>query len=311
MSAPCLLCGGATTLVLGDVRDTRFGAPGSWSIRACPACGLEQTDPLPSAPELKALYETYYNFPKLRAQDAGASAYASRRERFYMSPLYRLVLWVDGDISFYGERGTGRLLDVGCNEGRGLPIYRRNGFTVEGMELNAHAAAIARAKGFTVHEALLDGFQPAMPYDRVVLSNVLEHALDPRGMLKDIHRVLRPGGEVWISLPNSRSWLRRALGRRWINWHVPYHITHFASDRLRRLLEETGYRIVEERHVTPALWVAQSAIAALFPNRPDMLRKTALVAGLMLLARGVLFPVLWLGNLAGRGDCLAIKAQRV
>ena len=210
----CLLCGGETSLVEAGLIDNRFGAPGAWNIHRCRACGLEQTLPRPDATTLKRLYETYYN-------DGGATAtsYAGWRERFLMSPLYRVFLKLDGDISFHGERGTGRLLDVGCNEGRGLVLYRANGFAAEGLELNRVAAAEARARRFAVHEVDIGDFRPAAPFDRVVLSNVLEHALDPGAMLSDVHRLLAPGGEAWISLPNAASWLRAAFGRHWINWH--------------------------------------------------------------------------------------------
>lgn len=308
MNRACLICGGETRPVLEGVRDTRFGVPGTWTIRQCGRCGLEQTHPVPSVTELKSLYETHYNFPTLSRDSA--RAYATRRERFLMSPLYQLMLAVDGDISFHAERGSGRLLDIGCNEGRGLTLYRRNGFAPEGLELNSHAAAAARARGFVVHEANLHDFKPAEPYDRAVLSNVLEHALDPREMLEDVHRILKPGGEVWISLPNSRSWLRKLLGRSWINWHVPFHVTHFSADRLRGLLAETGFAVIGERQITPALWVAQSVIAALFPGRAEKLRSTLPIASIMLLARGLLFPLLWAGNRIGMGDCLVIKARR-
>lgn len=309
MKGTCLLCGGETRAILEGVRDTRFGVPGTWTIRRCERCGMEQTSPMPSATELKALYEAHYNFSTIDTQSA--KEYEARRERFLMSPLYQAMLAVDGDISFHAEKGRGRLLDIGCNEGRGLTLYRRNGFTPEGLELNGNAAAVARSRGFVVHEADLHDFCPAQPFDRVVLSNVLEHALDPRVMLQDVHRVLKPGGEVWISLPNSRSWLRRAFGRAWINWHVPFHITHFSAPRLRHLLGETGFTVTAERQITPALWVAQTVIAALFPGRPEKLRSTVPVAGLMLLARGMLFPVLWAGNILGAGDCLVIKARRI
>lgn len=308
MSTACLLCGGEMRAVLEGVRDTRFGVPGTWSIRECLVCGLEQTHPVPSASELKTLYERHYNFPGL--SEASARTYADRRERFLMSPLYQLMLAVDGDISFHAARGSGRLLDVGCNEGRGLTLYRRNGFAAEGLELNSVAAATARARGFVVHEVDLHEFQPAQPYDRVVLSNVLEHALDPRQMLGDVHRLLKPGGEVWISLPNSQSWLRRLFGRAWINWHVPFHITHFSDDRLRRLLTDGGFTVVAERQITPALWVAQSVIAWAYPGRAEKLRSTAPVAAIMLVARGLLFPLLWLGNRLGAGDCLVMRARR-
>ncbi|HSE79183.1 MAG TPA: class I SAM-dependent methyltransferase [Alphaproteobacteria bacterium] len=305
----CLLCGGETSLVEAGLIDNRFGAPGAWNIHRCRACGLEQTLPRPDATTLKRLYETYYN-------DGGATAtsYAGWRERFLMSPLYRVFLKLDGDISFHGERGTGRLLDVGCNEGRGLVLYRANGFAAEGLELNRVAAAEARARRFAVHEVDIGDFRPAAPFDRVVLSNVLEHALDPGAMLSDVHRLLAPGGEAWISLPNAASWLRAAFGRHWINWHVPYHIVHFTQGRLAALLVERGFEVASARHVTPGLWVAQSAIAFAFAGRPEQarrLRSTVLVAALTAVARGLLFPLLWWGNRRRRGDCLVVKARRL
>ncbi len=304
----CLLCGRATSLVLGAVGDNRLGVPGTWNIRRCGTCGLEQTAPCPTQAELVALYERYYNYGGERD-----TAYTRARERFFASGLYRLFLALDGDVSFHAERGSGRLLDVGCNEGRGLALYRANGFTPEGLELNRVAAAAARRRGFVVHELDIAQFSPSVPFERVVLSNVLEHALDPRVMLAHVHRLLRPGGEAWISLPNARSWLRALFGRHWINWHVPFHITHFSRDRLTTLLGETGFEVVAARDITPALWVAQSAIAWAFAGRPGAiakLRSTSLVGPLMLLARGLLFWLLWLGNRLGRGDCLVLKARR-
>ena len=306
MAEPCLLCGGETRPVLMRVRDTRFASPGEWTILRCQACGLEQTTPRPTGPELKQLYETYYNY----GGESG-TAYTGWREKLLMSPLYRWFLRLDGDVSFHTQTGSGRLLDVGCNEGRGLVLYRANGFRPEGLELNSRAAEVARSRGFMVYESDIEALQPSLPFERVVLSNVLEHALDPKKMLGAIRRLLVPGGEVWISLPNRRSALRSFFGRDWINWHVPFHIVHFDGDTLRRTLAESGFEMVEERQVTPALWVALSTIAALFPGRPAMQRQPLLVMALMGIARGLLFPLLWAMNRCGSGDCLVVKARRV
>ena len=280
MSEPCLLCGAATQPVLSGVPDNRFGSPGEWTILRCAACGLEQTSPRPTGPELKTLYETYYNY----GGESGTT-YTGWREKLLMSPLYRVFLELDGDVSFHLEEGGGRLLDVGCNEGRGLVLYRRNGFKPEGLELNSRAAEVARSRGFMVYESDIAALRSSLPFERIVLSNVLEHALDPRQMLGHIRRLLVPGGEVWISLPNRRSALRALFGRHWVNWHLPFHIVHFDSATLRRALSETGFTVVEERQVTPALWVALSVIAAVFPTRPRMQRLAPLVAGLMEIGR--------------------------
>src|SRR5262245_25365176 len=215
MSDRCLLCGGEIETILPAVSDNRFGIPGEWTIVRCTACGLEQTTPRPSAEQLKQFYETYYNY----GGESG-TAYTDRRERFLLSSAYQSWLKLDGDISFHGERGAGRLLDVGCNEGRGLVLYRRNGFRPEGLELNSRAAEVARTRGFMVYESDIAALQPSLPFERIVLSNVLEHALDPKAMLGHIKRLLVPGGEVWISLPNHRSALRALFGRHWVNWHL-------------------------------------------------------------------------------------------
>ncbi len=309
MSDPCLFCGTATRVDLPRIVDNRFGSPGEYAIHACASCGGKQTFPRPDAATLKGLYERWYNYG-----GKTDSFYASAREAFLFSPFYKLMLAVDGDVSFHSAKGKGRLIDIGCNEGRGLALYRRNGFAAEGLELNAHAAAAARERGFTVHETWIEDFRPAEPFDVAVLSNVLEHASDPRIMLKHVKRILRPGGEVWISLPNAESALIGLAGPDWINWHVPFHIVHFTKTRLTRLLEEEGFAVRDAKNVTPALWVAQSAIARLWRRDAQatirLQRKAVLVAALMALARGLLFPVLWGWNRAGHGDCLVVRARR-
>jgi hypothetical protein len=143
---------------------------------------------------------------------------------------------------------------------------------------------------------------------------VLEHAPDPRAMLADVSRILAPGGEVWISLPNVESAMAKICGRDWINWHVPFHIVHFSQMRLEKLLAEAGFEVRGATNVTPALWVAQSLIAWYWRRDAAaairLQRKAPLVAGLMAIARGIFFPLLWAWNANGRGDCLVVRARK-
>lgn len=305
----CLACGGAPATVLDGVFDTRFGIDAIFRIARCGTCGLEQTLPRPAPAALDGYYAAHYNF----GGESGTT-YTRLRARFLASGVYRLWLALDGDISFHARPGRGRLIDIGCNEGRGLSLYAGNGFAaVEGLETNPVAAAAARRRGFVVHGEALAGFRPAAPYDVAVLSNVLEHALDPAEMLRQVRRILTPDGEVWISCPNAASWLRRLFGRRWINWHAPFHIVHFTDATLSKTLEAGGFDSVARDQATPALWVAHSILAGLTARRGEptrSLRKPLLVMLLMALARGVMFPLLWLGNRTGHGDCLLRVARR-
>ena len=308
INATCILCG--TTLPEDGVElfDTRFGIAASYFSKVCITCGLEQTAPVPSADGLKSLYEKYYNFG-----GENNTIYTSMREWFLSSCLYRFWLAVDGDMSFHCRRGKGRVLDVGCNEGRGLAIYRRNGFMAEGLELNETAANVARLKGFTVHPQLIEDFVPDDQYDVVILSNVLEHSPDPCGMIANVFRLLKPGGEVWISCPNCRSWLRALFGRFWINWHVPFHLSHFSIKTLGSLLQKEGFAVVESKQFTPALWVSHSVLSGLFARRGSVtrpLRNPMLIMLMISLIRGFCFPLLWLGNILERGDCIVVTAAR-
>ncbi|MGA8199539.1 MAG: class I SAM-dependent methyltransferase [Candidatus Sulfotelmatobacter sp.] len=304
----CTLCNGPCETVASGLFDTRFGIEGRFAVRRCRQCGGEQSFPLPTAAQLKHLYERFYNFG-----GEHGTLYTRLREWFFSSALYRVWIRIDEDISFHTRRGRGRLLDIGCNEGRTLRNYASNGFQAEGTELNETAAATARQAGFTVFTGPLDEVTPKAAYDVAVLSNVLEHALDPKAMLLSVRRLLKPEGQVWISCPNSQSWLRTVFAGAWINWHVPFHITHFSADSLRSLLEECGFRLRETRQLTPALWVASSIVAWIFAREGKatrQLRNPFLMFGLVLSCRALLFPLLYWGNRRGRGDCLVVVAAK-
>jgi SAM-dependent methyltransferase len=142
-----------------------------------------------------------------------------------------------------------RLLDVGCATGDFLEAGRESGFEVEGIELSAWSCEIARRRGFTVHEQPLASFaqQGGEPFDVVSLIGVVEHFPDPQAELRNIAKLLRPGGLVAIWTGDASSWLPRLLGRRWWYWqgqHIQYFthrslslaaatagLTHVATER--------------------------------------------------------------------------------
>lgn len=307
----CLNCMGLTAKVVDGLFDTRFGISRSYSILKCNKCGLEQTYPRPSEEELKNLYEENYNYVGDRAGENGF--YSKIRSLFHRSCLWKVWLKIDGDISFHEHKGKGRLLDLGCNEGTSLNFYKLNGYDVEGLELNARAAEVARSKGFRIHPGSIENFLPLQKYDVVVLSNVLEHSLAPRQMLDHVHRILKPSGQLWISCPNSKSFFRELFGKYWINWHVPFHITHFSENTLTEVLRQSGFTTKHISQVSPALWITHSIITAIFAREgatSSKLRSVVWVVPIMLLVRVLAFPFIWILNRTGIGDCLLCIAHK-
>jgi hypothetical protein len=105
----CITCDTKVTAELQNVFDTRFGIEKAWDICRCMVCGTKQTIPIPLSDELKRLYETYFNFGGEKE-----TIYTRFRRLFFSSKLYRFWLAIDGDISLHSQKGTCRLLDVGC-----------------------------------------------------------------------------------------------------------------------------------------------------------------------------------------------------
>jgi SAM-dependent methyltransferase len=144
----------------------------------------------------------------------------------------------------------GRLLDLGCWVGFLLAEARDRGWDVAGVEPSAFAASYAREElRLPVQQAdLFTADLPERAYDAVVLGDVIEHLPDPGAALERIATLLRPGGVLYLALPDAGSLLARAMGSRW--WSViPTHVQYFTRSSLRTLLGRAGY---ETLHVATA-----------------------------------------------------------
>ncbi|MGI8491843.1 MAG: methyltransferase domain-containing protein, partial [Acidimicrobiales bacterium] len=139
----------------------------------------------------------------------------------------------------------GRLLDVGCWTGSFLEAGRQRGWQARGVEPSTWAAARAAARGLDVEATTLDEADLAPEsFDLVVACDVLEHLLDPAAALSRIGAVLRPGGILYLTVPDAGSRLARVMGRRW--WSVlPMHVQYYTRASMTRLLDRAGFSVTE------------------------------------------------------------------
>ncbi|MDD2742215.1 MAG: class I SAM-dependent methyltransferase [Rhodocyclaceae bacterium] len=158
----------------------------------------------------------------------------------------------------------GRLLDVGCGNGNFLDFARRAGWQVRGLDFDPAAVAAARAKELDVLEgtiALLDGEREC--YDRITLSHLLEHVYDPWETLANCHRLLKPGGVLWLETPNMNSSGRRVFGQYWRGLEPPRHLHLFSRKCLRDKIASIGFSHIEDHFssfATGAMWRESQAI---------------------------------------------------
>ena len=141
-----------------------------------------------------------------------------------------------------GERSP-QVLDVGAGQGHLVHCFRSMGFTADGVEPSPAGREAARGLyAIDLFDRVPTG---ETTYSLVTLIHCLEHARDPVGLLEDVRRVVRPGGTVFIEVPNAESiemWVPR---RRREILDVPAHLFHFVPRTLTLTLERAGFRVTE------------------------------------------------------------------
>ena len=136
----------------------------------------------------------------------------------------------------------GTLLDVGCGNGDYLATMRDLGWQVSGLEPDPKAAELGLQKGLQISIGTLETLQlPAEQFDVVTLSHVIEHLHDPIATLREIRRLLKPNGLIWIATPNLESFGHGRYGAAWRGLEIPRHLVLFSTQHLRRCLAEAGF----------------------------------------------------------------------
>jgi SAM-dependent methyltransferase len=154
----------------------------------------------------------------------------------------------------------GRLLDVGSGRGELLRAARAAGWQATGLDPSERFARYAaRYSGAEVRERPIEecAFAPAS-FDVVIFAAVLEHVYHPDETVREIARVLRPGGALFVDVPNERglyfrvgNLYQRLRGRDWLvnlaPTFEPFHLFGFSPKSLRLLLAKHGLKPVDWR----------------------------------------------------------------
>lgn len=160
-------------------------------------------------------------------------------------------------VDFSSHAGR-RLLEVGCGIGTDLVRFARGGARTAGVDLSFTAIRLAR-QNFRLHglsdDDFLVGDGERLPFsedsfDVVYAHGVVQYTANPAALVRECHRVLKPGGDAVFMVYNRRSWLM-ALST---VMHVPLEhqdapgLRLFSPGQYRRLLEPFHtVQIVPER----------------------------------------------------------------
>ena len=214
--------------------------------RACAACGSGDAEALGS--------KNGFAFVSCRKCATLYTTYSP----WYSSEHYYDNYYEDGSLSppafvqtrleeitaeFSSYRNNNRLLDVGCGAGNLLQAAQKNSWDAQGVDVSANSIKHIRELGFEgFHGELQKANFPSQHFDVVTAAEILEHLADPRLLLQEVARVLRPGGLFWTTTPHGRGLSARVLGIKWRCVWPPEHLQLFSVAGLKALLREAGFR---------------------------------------------------------------------
>lgn len=260
----CFACGErAFRTVYRDLEDLLGGLPGRWNFESCMSCESLHLDPRPTSSAISKAYPdsyvTHTDGVAANSRDAGAGLvwrlandYLNVRFGLRRTPVSLVGRWLiplvrplKQQLDYFFRhlpRTPGRLLDVGCGNGAFMLRAQEAGWEVEGIDPDPRAADSSRSAGLVVSAATIEAFEPTQLYDRITLSHVFEHLHDPAAALRRCMGWLRPGGEIWMSLPNPTGWGRRMYGRSWFSLDPPRHLFLPPPDVVLTMLVGAGFK---------------------------------------------------------------------
>ena len=214
--------------VCGSFDERQFRDLGEYRVAQCTDCGHLYINPRPDPDGLLQLYEQARMYFRDEYEPLGLEL-----------PVLHGVL-----RSLQKFAPSGRLLEVGCGRGELLELAERLGYQVDGCDLQ-------RSPALPAHLPLYLGPLRDIPFadetfDCIVMRNVVEHLFDPSEELQACHRLLKPGGWIYIKVPSGdyhHGW-KWALTQKPHFFDPPWHLNYFSEQGLSRFLGRNSFRVV-------------------------------------------------------------------
>lgn len=323
----CVSCQNSTTKKLFDAESTLSVKSMHFGLVQCMKCGLVYTNPRPTAETIGDFYPKSYGPHQSRTQTSlGERLKLWLEKKTYecrlgfpsnnpTSPLKLYFTQIFTQIfgqyyPFVPYLQNGRLLEVGTGSGRLLELLNGYGWQTYGTELGKDAAEYAQNKrNLNVkHGTIFDAKYEDNFFDCIYYHHVFEHVYDPFKELKELKRILKPNGYLYIAVPNIASFEAKLFQQYWIALDPPVHLYHFSQKTLYHFLKSAGFTPHSFRTYSPEYNLYHSLkkyLQHVLPNSENSETGALFCKCLTLL---LIPPYLFLDFL-GKGSCLRVLVQ--
>lgn len=272
----CPICGAANRKLLheGLTDQIFFCAPGEWSMYCCGLCGSAYLDPRPTPNSIGLAYQRYFTHDETSSYES-LSFIGKLRRKFangyrnyrygtqdYPASIFGIVVAtfmpngrkiIEADMRHLPTgTGKGKLLDLGCGNGKFLLRARNAGWDVVGVDFDPKAVEAACKQGIDVRRGGVETLDPSVEqFDVITLAHVIEHVHHPVDTLQACYRLLKPGGYLWIDTPNITSEGHRLFGANWRGLEPPRHLVLFSLESMLTALSTAGFSEVKVQPYRP------------------------------------------------------------
>lgn len=244
---------------------TKQAGADAWPIDQCTGCGFAFANPRPTLAYLMDFYRDSGHESHVGAATVKLETLEAVLKREQLEPNSSLdAKRIFDTLALPGNAAgtysvSDHFLDIGCGYGFFSAEAQRRGLQVTAIELARTERSIAtQMLGLEPIASSFEAFEvEAEKFSVVLMSQILEHALDCDEWVSKASRLLVPKGYLVIALPNFSSIFRYLMQEREPYICPPAHINFFSVRSLSRLLEKHGFRVVDRQWVTR---IPQSAL---------------------------------------------------
>jgi len=262
----CNLCGNSSLEIALITKDNFYKNNKKYKLFRCKICDLYQQNPIPSEKEILSFYPDNYLGNFVDAQSYSNLTFLYKFKRFVykinMSIFYRYERESKEILQYQKLKKIANVnvLDIGCGSGKLLIALSNYNFKLFGIDIDPEPIKVLKENYNIDGDAVFfSNFSTDKKFDIIFAYHFLEHVSDPTLTLQKMKNLLKPGGLLFLRVPNIDSLSYKIFGKYSVILDQPRHIFMFSPKTLENFLEKVEFKNIKIE-TNPHLYFIESIL---------------------------------------------------